>query len=187
MSKKIDDSSVLRHLAGTMDIGKTLAEFPGLTQEYLSNIIVRASEGIEMTMSAKAQIWVDGAARGNPGEAGAGAYMKLPGCEPAGRGEFLGNATNNVAEYRALLLGLEMANNQNIKAVEIYSDSELMIKQMTGEYRVKNEDLRTLFSMAQKAAGCLESVSYSYVPREENVEADRLANMALDARGPVKL
>ncbi|MEE8319308.1 MAG: ribonuclease HI family protein [bacterium] len=187
MSKKIDDSSVLRHLAGTMDIGKTLAEFPGLTQEYLSNIIVRASEGIEMTVSTKAQLWVDGAARGNPGEAGAGAYMKLPGCEPAGRGEFLGNATNNVAEYKALLLGLEMANNLNIKAVEIYSDSELMIKQMTGEYRVKNEDLKTLFSLAHQAAGCLESVSYSHVPREENVEADRLANMAISARGPITL
>ncbi|MEE8319053.1 MAG: ribonuclease HI family protein, partial [bacterium] len=98
-----------------------------------------------------------------------------------------GNATNNVAEYRALLLGLEMANNLNIKKVEIYSDSELMIKQMTGEYRVKNEDLKALFSLAHQAAGCLISVSYSHVPREENVEADRLANMAISARGSIKL
>ncbi len=187
MSKKADDSSVLRHLAGTMDIGKTLEELPGLTQERLSDILARASEKIEMIVNAKAQIWVDGAARGNPGEGGAGAYMKIPGCEATGRGEFLGKTTNNVAEYRALLLGLEMASDLNIKTAEIYSDSELMIKQMTGEYRVKNENLRNLFSTAQKAAGRLESVSYRHVPREENVEADRLANMALDARGPVKL
>ncbi len=185
MSKKADDSSVLRHLAGTMDIGKTIEEFPGLTQEQLSDILARASDRIEMTENAKAQIWVDGAARGNPGEGGAGAYLEISGCEPLGRGEYLGNATNNVAEYRALLLGLKMANELNIKAAEICSDSELMIKQMTGEYRVKNEALKNLFSMAQKAAGRLESVSYRHVPREENVEADRLANMALDARGPV--
>lgn len=187
MSKKVDEKSVLRYLADSMDTGKTLEKFPGLTPRHLSDIITRASGRMDKTVTAVTKIWVDGAARGNPGDAGAGAYMEIPGREPSGRGEFLGRTTNNVAEYKALLLGLEMAKDLDLEKVEIYSDSQLMIKQMTGEYRVKNEDLRMLFNAAKEAENLLKSVSYRHVPREDNLKADRLANMAIDARGGVNL
>ncbi|UCF32058.1 MAG: ribonuclease HI family protein [bacterium] len=130
---------------------------------------------------------VDGAARGNPGPAGAGFLVMGRGWTTVRRGEYLGEATNNVAEYQALLFGLEEAVKAGAVRVRICSDSELLVKQMTGEYRVKNPRLKDLFMRAQRMASNLKDVTYSHIPREENKEADRLANMAIDAEGPVSL
>ena len=96
---------------------------------------------------------------------------------------YLGRATNNVAEYAGLLEALETAHSEGAKEVEIVSDSELLVKQMTGLYRVKNPGLRPLWDAAQRAADRFARVRYRAVPRAENAEADRLVNEALDQAG----
>ena len=132
----------------------------------------------------------DGAARGNPGPASAGAALialdrpdaRDPRARPdASISEFLGVQTNNVAEYTALLNGLRRAGELGITDVEVISDSELMVKQMRGEYRVKNEALRGLSAQASRLAREVGSVSYRAVRREQNKLADQLVNEALDA------
>jgi probable phosphoglycerate mutase len=97
------------------------------------------------------------------------------------RGEAIGIATNNVAEYRALVAGLESAGTHAVDRLEVRSDSELMVKQMRGEYRVKNKDLQELFLLASRAARAVGDVTYTHVRREHNELADRLVNDALDA------
>jgi ribonuclease HI len=97
------------------------------------------------------------------------------------RGEKIGVATNNVAEYRALLAGLEAALARGVTELEVVSDSELVVKQMRGEYKVKNEALRRLSLEATRLARGLDSVTYTAVRREHNELADRLVNEALDA------
>ena len=102
----------------------------------------------------------------------------------AAHGEKIGVATNNVAEYRALIAGLEKALELAVPEVEVVSDSELLVKQMTGEYRVKNEALRELSIQASRLARQIGTVSYTAVRREHNELADRLVNEALDAADP---
>ncbi len=126
-------------------------------------------------------IYIDGASRGNPGEAGAGAIFK----DSRGKilkktGKYLGVATNNVAEYQALLLGLKEARKLGAKKLVIYSDSELLIKQMEGEYRVKSENLKDLFRKAIKELKKFSRSAFFHIPREDNKEADKLANRAID-------
>ena len=131
-------------------------------------------------MSAK--LWTDGGARGNPGPA-AYAYVleNEEGDVVAAHGEAIGVATNNVAEYSALIAGLEKAVELGIGELEVFSDSELMVKQMRGEYKVKNDALRALSLRAGRLAGELGGVRYTAVRREQNELADRLVNEALDA------
>ena len=130
----------------------------------------------------KATLWTDGGARGNPGPA-AFAYVLAndEGETLAAHGEAIGHATNNVAEYSALLAGLEKAVELGVRELEVVSDSELMVKQMRGEYRVKNEALRELSLRAGRLARDVGSVTYTAVRREHNELADRLVNKALDA------
>ena len=99
----------------------------------------------------------------------------------AAHGEAIGTATNNVAEYRALVAGLERAAELGVDELEVRSDSELMVKQMRGEYRVKNPALQELFLDASRAARRIARVTYTHVRREHNELADRLVNEALDA------
>jgi probable phosphoglycerate mutase len=99
----------------------------------------------------------------------------------ASHGEYIGSATNNVAEYSGLVAGLRMALELQVPEVEVVSDSELMVKQMRGEYRVKNEALRELFTEAGRLARQVGNVEYRHVRRAHNEEADRLVNEALDA------
>ena len=99
----------------------------------------------------------------------------------AAHGEKIGVATNNVAEYRALVAGLERARDLALRDVEVVSDSELLVKQMTGEYRIRNEALRELSLQAERLARQIGNVSYRAVRREHNELADRLVNEALDA------
>ena len=130
----------------------------------------------------KARLFTDGGARGNPGPAAYGFVIEAEdGTVLASRGEAIGVATNNVAEYSALIAGLEKAIELRVPELEVVSDSELMVKQMRGEYRVKNEALQELFLTASRLARRLGKVSYTAVRREHNELADRLVNEALDA------
>jgi probable phosphoglycerate mutase len=132
----------------------------------------------------KARLSTDGGARGNPGPAAYGYVLEAEdGSVLAAHGEAIGTATNNVAEYRALIAGLEKAVELGIEDLEVISDSELVVKQMRGEYKVKNPALRELSVEAARLARELGSVTYKAVRREHNELADRLVNEALDARG----
>jgi ribonuclease HI len=130
----------------------------------------------------KARLFTDGGARGNPGPAAYGFVLETDdGTVLAAEGEAIGEATNNVAEYSGLVAGLRKAIELHVDDVELVSDSELMVKQMRGEYRVKNEALRELFLEATKLARQLASVEYRHVKRAHNELADKLVNEALDA------
>ena len=130
----------------------------------------------------KARLWTDGGARGNPGPAAFAYVLEADdGTVLDARGEAIGVATNNVAEYSALVAGLARAVEAGVRELEVRSDSELMVKQMRGEYRVKNRDLQSLFLDASRAAREIGLVTYVHVRREHNELADRLVNEALDA------
>ena len=132
----------------------------------------------------KARLFTDGGARGNPGPAAYGYVLETEdGTVLAAHGEAIGIATNNVAEYSALIAGLEKASELAVGEVEVVSDSELMVKQMRGEYKVKNAALRELSLQAAQLARTVGTVRYTAVRREHNELADRLVNEALDAAG----
>jgi len=125
---------------------------------------------------------VDGAARGNPGPAAIGVTLKDEHRKLiATISECLGDTTNNQAEYRALISGLKRAISLGATQVQVYSDSELMVRQINGIYRVKKEELKLLHAQARRLAGRLEGFKITSIGREKNREADLLANQALDA------
>ena len=138
-------------------------------------------------MSIKIIINVDGASRGNPGPAAIGVVLKNEKAQLLSSiSDSIGIRTNNQAEYQALIAGLKKAINMGASAVEIRSDSELIVRQMLGIYRVKKQQLIPLHQEARRLAGSLASFKIISVSREENREADRLANMALDKSEKVK-
>jgi ribonuclease HI len=131
-----------------------------------------------------ARLSTDGGARGNPGPAAFGYVLEAEdGTVLAAHGEAIGVATNNIAEYRALVEGLRKAHELGVDEVDVVSDSQLLVRQMTGEYKVKNEALRKLSLEAGGLARQIGKVTYRSVPREHNELADRLVNEALDAQG----
>lgn len=130
----------------------------------------------------KANLHTDGGARGNPGPAAIGYYLEIDGEEPIGRGERIGETTNNVAEYKALIAGMRLALENGVTHLACFLDSELVVKQMQGKYRVKNGGLIELFGEAKKEAAKFAAVAFNHVPREKNKQADALVNMALDKR-----
>jgi ribonuclease HI len=126
-------------------------------------------------------IHVDGASRGNPGDAGFGVHVSRPDGETVAElYGHLGQATNNVAEYQGLLHALRWALDQGVESVEIFSDSELLVRQMAGRYRVKNPGLQPLYREARELMSRFALAHITHVRREENREADALANRALD-------
>ena len=134
-------------------------------------------------MSGTWLLYTDGASRGNPGLAGIGAVLYR---QAGGRleevdsvSETIGHATNNVAEYKAMVAGLKMAASRDPELLIIRADSELLIKQLKGVYRVRNENLKPLYLAAKRLLRALPS-RLEHVPREMNVRADQLANQALD-------
>jgi ribonuclease HI len=123
----------------------------------------------------------DGASRGNPGPAGAGAQITDPsGVVLAELAEGLGEATNNVAEYTAVIRGLERAHELGASEVLLRSDSQLLINQLTGRYRVKTPHLQPLHRRVRELAAGFDSIEFEHVRRERNAEADRLANQGVD-------
>jgi ribonuclease HI len=135
-------------------------------------------------MSELADEWllmVDGAARGNPGDAGCGAViLDSNGAVVKELSRYLGHATNNVAEYEGLLMGLEALLRLGKKRIRVQSDSQLLVRQLNGEYRVKDEKLKALFQKAMSLLRQFEAYRIVHVPRELNKLADRLANKGID-------
>jgi ribonuclease HI len=128
-----------------------------------------------------AVLFTDGGARGNPGPAATGAFLfdsseKLI----SFTGSYLGSATNNQAEYEALILGLELAEKENVTKLECFLDSELIVKQLNGEYKVKDEKMKKLKVQVDKAINQFEIVKFTHIKRELNKHADRMVNLILD-------
>jgi ribonuclease HI len=133
-------------------------------------------------VSEAVRLWVDGGSRGNPGPAATGYRIEdMRGSILEEAGATIGVATNNVAEYRALIAGLRAAAAFGAREVEVRADSQLLMRQMTGAYRVKNAALRELWIEARRVASAFERVRFVEVPRAENAAADLQVNLALDA------
>jgi ribonuclease HI len=133
--------------------------------------------------NSRVKIYIDGAARGNPGEAGIGVLIK----DDRGRKikqlyKYIGQATNNSAEYTALIYGLQEALILGVKDAVVFSDSELMVKQLNGEYKVKNHNLRSHYEQALHLKAGFHSFEVRQISRGENKEADKLANQAIDSK-----
>lgn len=135
----------------------------------------------ENERSSALRLFTDGASRGNPGLSGAGFLIQNEKGAVLFEGrKFLGTMTNNMAEWNALLLGLERARKFGSEHIECFLDSELVVKQMKGEYRVKHPDLQPLHQKVSAVASHFNKVTWTHVPREQNTEADRLSNEAID-------
>jgi ribonuclease HI len=134
-------------------------------------------------LTDKFTIFTDGASRGNPGPAAIGVVIKdEKGNTVASISRCLGATTNNQAEYRGIIAGLEKAVSLGARQVTVYSDSELMVKQINGQYRIKNPALQPLYAEVVKLTGRLESFKINHIRREQNSQADALANKALDGK-----
>ena len=190
----LSKETVLSYLAQTLSVAKTLKRFPALKPKDLQKIFencarlicgeeVRGSVASPIPEISEISIHADGASRGNPGEAGVGVVIS------DGHGKtlkewksYLGIATNNVAEYRAVLLALEKASALGAKGVIINLDSELVVRQLTGEYKVREAHLKPLHQKALELLATLPKYRLRHVPREENRRADQLANEAIDQK-----
>jgi ribonuclease HI len=185
---------VLRHLAQTLSVAKTFKRFPALTPKDLQEIFLQSAQRAKESRIVPAAesprenfqeffIYADGASRGNPGEAGAGAVI----CDARGRTmkelkSWLGMTSNNVAEYRALLLAVEKALELGARRITVFLDSELVVRQLRGEYRVREPHLKILHQKVLEVLNRLSQYSILYIPREENRRADQLANEAIDQK-----
>ena len=134
---------------------------------------------------SRAVLRTDGGARGNPGPAGAGFVIEIEGAIVCSGGRFLGEATNNVAEYEALIWGLENVRALGHSDVQVYADSELLVKQLNGVYKVKNAGLKPLFVRALELLRQFERCEVTHVRRADNDAADAMANAAMDERDTV--
>jgi len=141
------------------------------------------------TIVAMTDIWTiytDGGSRGNPGPAAYAYVIKRPGLSDIEENGFLGETTNNIAEYTGLVKALEHAKELGGKKLLVQSDSELMVKQLNGQYKVKNEGLRPLYLQAVALRKHFESVTIKHIYREQNTQADRLCNEAMDNRSAAR-
>ena len=132
----------------------------------------------------KAALYTDGGSRGNPGDAAIGYVLTLPGREPIEHGEYIGRTTNNQAEYLALLAGLKRAEKEGAQEVECFLDSELVVKQLAGSYRVRDAHIRPLYDQVCSMVSNFDTVIFNHVPREKNKRADMLVNKTLDKKTP---
>jgi ribonuclease HI len=143
----------------------------------------REEERLAEERIPRTRLYTDGAARGNPGPAGAGAVIVSPeGHIVAKVGKFLGDNTNNYAEYMGLILGLKRAKAMGIKELQVLADSELLVKQLNGEYQVKAANLKPLHDEARALLGAFPSIEVRHIPRDQNAAADEMSNRAIDER-----
>jgi ribonuclease HI len=178
--RTLERAAIFAALAQGLKISQVLARF-GLTREQLQQLFQEVANHYRRQEEGFWRLYCDGASRGNPGPAGAGAALYTPQGELAAQqGEYLGEATNNVAEYRALLLGLKLARDLGLSRVHVFADSELLVRQLTGRYRVKSPHLFPLWQQAKKELQNFEACAISQVARAENRLADALANRAID-------
>jgi ribonuclease HI len=190
----LSEEKILRHLSQTLSVTKTLKRFPSLTPKYLQEVLQRCADWAEEGRKAPPPdpdpgelpefcIHADGASRGNPGEAGAGAVIS----DSRGRTlkelkVYLGIASNNEAEYQAAILALERALELGVKRVTLFLDSELVVRQLRGEYRVREPRLKSLHQKARETLNRFSQYSILSIPREENRRADQLANEAVEQK-----
>lgn len=196
------DADILRYVAREELLSATIEAFPQLNREKLARLLERAAELVEqhgpglVPLSAPAapapaadvspqlsrvRVYSDGAARGNPGPSGAGAVLVEPNGQVVDRlGKYLGIQTNNYAEYMGLLIGLRRARELGVREVEVFADSELMIRQLGGRYQVKSPSLRPLYEEALKLLNDFSRVKLVHVPRDMNAAADEMSNRAID-------
>jgi len=176
----VSPGAVLAALAETLDIPGVLARF-GLTPVQLRELLHQAAQECQKETEGTWSLYVDGASRGNPGPAGAGAVLRDPTGHIRDSGSrYLGRTTNNVAEYQALLLGLELARRHGVRSLDIFADSELLVRQLTGRYRVRSPHLRPLYDAVRQTLSGFAAVRLRHLERSLNREADRLANQAID-------
>lgn len=175
-------AELLAALAENPDIPGILKRF-GLEMETLQNLFREAAQHLRRQEQEIWTLFFDGASQGNPGPAGAGAVLL------DGQGQirvqltkYLGRATNNVAEYHGLLLGLESALQLGVRRLQIFSDSELVVRQIRGSYRVRHPRLQPLYQTAKTLLQKLDSYDIAHVYRYQNCEADRLARDAIDVQ-----
>src|SRR5215813_14644693 len=186
-------SDILKYIAREEPLAGTLKAFPGLTRERLARMFERLADHSPNAANAfereanssmsKVRVYSDGAARGNPGPSGAGAVLvDASGTVVDRLGKYLGIQTNNYAEYMGLLLGLKRARELGIREVEVFADSELMIRQLGGRYQVRSPSLRPLYEEALRVLNDFSRVKLVYVPRKMNAAADEMSNRAIDER-----
>ena len=199
-------AELLRTIARLEALDVTLGEYPALTLLRARGLLRAAADVLEAAeppvprQAAAAhsgagpqpsrhrplrqlRVFSDGASRGNPGPAGAGAVLALPSGEVVERlGLFLGTQTNNHAEYMGALLGLRRARSLGAEEVELVADSQLLIRQLSGRYQVKSATLRPLYEEARALLASFRRHRLTHLPREENREADAMSNRAIDER-----
>lgn len=128
------------------------------------------------------KLFTDGGSRGNPGPAASAAILRDETGKTVNQiGIFIGNATNNEAEYKGLIFGLDMVAKMDIKEIDCYLDSELVVKQVRGEYKVKNENIKGFFVILKEKINNFNKITFTHIPREQNSEADALVNKVLDS------
>ncbi|MBC8548351.1 MAG: ribonuclease HI family protein [Candidatus Brocadiales bacterium] len=194
----ISDHELLVLIHKSIDIEKLKEQDKAITKKRVDNLFQELKGHVkknDLTISEKETtdtsnikketdlivVNVDGASRGNPGESGIGAAIFDKDSNLINEAcNYLGVATNNVAEYKALILGIKLSMKCNAKKILFKADSELMVKQIRGEYKVKNPQLKLLFTEAQSLLKKLPNWKIMHVPREENKEADLLANKGVD-------
>jgi ribonuclease HI len=196
-SKTPSDAKLLEFIAREEPLAATLGAFPQLTRERLTRLLERAGTVLlefERELASpevvpvgvgveRVRVYSDGAARGNPGHSGAGAVLVQPSGQIVDRlGKYLGVKTNNYAEYMGLLLGLRRAHELGVQEIEVYADSELMIRQLGGRYQVKSQSLKPLYDEAVRLLNDFSRVKLVHVPREMNRAADEMSNRAIDER-----
>jgi ribonuclease HI len=175
-------AAIFAALAQGLDLSGVRQRF-GLTPEELQELFRDAADLYRTRPEGFWRLYCDGASRGNPGPAAAGVVLLDPqGGQQVRKGRYLGQTTNNVAEYQALLLGLEEAHKLGVQKLQVFADSELMVKQLTGRYRVKSPHLLPLWRQALLALKQFEAYVVAHVPREENRLADEAANRAIDQK-----
>lgn len=198
MKKKPDKNQIINILAGHLDDAMLQEIFPGTPPSEIKSILLdhpttgtnaRAEKSTSnqpkpaKALPGRYLLFTDGASRGNPGEAGAGAVvLDQDGNDLIHFSRYLGTCTNNVAEYNALLLGLEQAALLGCTQLDIRLDSELIVRQIQGRYKVKNETLKPLYQEVVKRLASLSNWTISHVPRAQNRQADELANIAIDTK-----
>ncbi|MEW6614596.1 MAG: ribonuclease HI family protein [Thermodesulfobacteriota bacterium] len=183
-------TDILNHLALHMSFTKTIKKFPMVSKEDIRDLLYQSALFYRNKSDNRASsnlpdffVFTDGASRGNPGEAGAGAViLDKEGNLIKELKKYLGKNTNNVAEYQALILGLREALKLRGTGVHIFSDSELMVKQLNGAYKVKNKGLIVLYNEVNDLLKKFVWYDIKHIDREKNRHADRLANEAIDER-----
>lgn len=194
----MDKQYVIQQLAEQLSDRVLLEVFPQAEPESIRALLLDKDTSATPTTPAgadadKAQkvltgcrLFTDGASRGNPGPAGAGVVVfDNKGRELATRAEYLGRCTNNVAEYQALILGLETAREIGCLKPAVFLDSELIVRQITGRYKVKNATLKPLFTRVRNLLKKFDDYSVTHVPRSQNSRADELANRGIDEKDRV--